>query len=96
MFHRLISTALRVSGLLALAAVTPAFSQEAGVGVPDKTRHQLEAAFATYLDALNRHDGKAMVALYAPGAVAINARGMVRGDSQETPNESRSSRRRGI
>ena len=47
-----------------LAITTPAFGQNAAEA---KLRSEIEAVFTAWLDALNKHDGRAASAFFAPG-----------------------------
>jgi uncharacterized protein (TIGR02246 family) len=74
-----------LSFLLALAIAPPAVAQNAAS--PEAGLHaQIEAVFNAWLDALNRHDGRAAAAFFLPGAPAINPGGMVPGDSPDYVN----------
>jgi uncharacterized protein (TIGR02246 family) len=70
---------------LAAAAAAPAFAQAPGAADP-KLRAEIEAVFTGWLEALNKADGRAAAAFFAPGAPAINPGGVVRGDSQDYVN----------
>jgi uncharacterized protein (TIGR02246 family) len=73
-----------LSFLVALAMTTPGLAQNAG---PDaKLRSEIEAVFTAWLGALNKHDGRAAAAFFAPGAPAINPAGLVAGDSPDYVN----------
>src|SRR4051794_10193633 len=68
---------LMIMPLLALAFTTPAFSQQTNA-VDQQTRQKAEAIVMQYVDALNKGDGQAYGALYAPNAIDINPFGKYR------------------
>jgi hypothetical protein len=75
MWHRFALTLYLVG-----AIVAPALGQAAGTAAEQKLRQEIEAVFTSWLDALNRGDGKAAAAFFAPDAPTINPAGVVRGD----------------
>jgi uncharacterized protein (TIGR02246 family) len=80
--------------LFVTAAMTaPAFAQNAGSADP-RLRSEIEAVFTAWLDALNKHDGRAAAAFFAPSAPAINPSGLVLADGPDYVNrvEQQSSR----
>jgi uncharacterized protein (TIGR02246 family) len=81
MWHRLALTLY-----LAGAVASPVFGQAAGSPAEPKLRLEIESVFTNWLDALNRGDGKAAAAFFAPGAQAINPAGVVAGNSQDYVN----------
>jgi uncharacterized protein (TIGR02246 family) len=82
----------------AIAALpfAPAFAQAAGTTAEQKLRQEIEAVFTGWLEALNKADGKAAAAFFAPGAPAINPAGLVRGDSQDYANRVEQQRQRNV
>jgi ketosteroid isomerase-like protein len=80
MWHR-----LALTFLVALAMAGSALAQSAG-SADAKLRSEIEAVFTAWLGALNKHDGRAASAFFAPGAPAINPAGLVAGDSQDYVN----------
>jgi ketosteroid isomerase-like protein len=75
MWHRFALTLYLVG-----AIVAPAFGQAAA---EQKLHQEIEAVFTSWLDALNKGDGKAAATFFVPGAPAINPGGVVGGDSQD-------------
>jgi uncharacterized protein (TIGR02246 family) len=90
MWHRFALTLYLVG-----AIVAPAFGQAAGTAVEQKLRQEIEGVFTGWLEALNKGDGKAAAAFFAPDAPAINPAGVVRGDSQDYVNRIEQQRQRG-
>jgi uncharacterized protein (TIGR02246 family) len=83
MWHRFVRTICLACAIAAAAA--PASAQ--APGAPEqKARAEIEAVFTAWLEALNKDDGRAAAAFFAPGAPAINPSGVVRGDSQDYAN----------
>jgi ketosteroid isomerase-like protein len=73
-----------------------ALAQATGTGAEPKVRAEIEAVFTGWLEALNKADGKAAAAFFAPGAPAINLAGLVRGDSQDYVNRVEQQRQRNV
>ena len=76
------------------AIAAPAFGQAASASVEQKLRQEIEGVFTSWLDALNKADGKAAAAFFAPGAFAINPAGAVLADSQDYVNRVEQQRQR--
>jgi len=74
-----------LSLIIAVAITKPALPQNAG-SADAQLRSEIEAVFTAWLNALNKHDGRAASAFFAPGAPAINPAGLVRGDSPDYLN----------
>ena len=68
---------LTIMPVLAFAFATPAFSQQTNA-VDAQTRQKAEALVMQYVDALNKGDGRAYGALYAPNPIDINPFGKYR------------------
>jgi uncharacterized protein (TIGR02246 family) len=68
-----------------VAIAAPALAQDEGAA-EQKQRSEIESVFNAWLDALNKHDGRAAAAFFAPGAPAINPSGLVLADSQDYVN----------
>jgi ketosteroid isomerase-like protein len=68
--------------VLAVAAAVPAIAQPAGAD--QKLQQEIEAVFNAWLDAINRGDGKAANAFFAPNAPAINPTGLVHSGPEYT------------
>jgi ketosteroid isomerase-like protein len=64
----------------------PAFGQQGSASLEEKFRQEIETVFMSWLDALNRGDGRAVAAYYLPGAPAINPAGVVRADTRDYVN----------
>jgi uncharacterized protein (TIGR02246 family) len=78
MWHRLTLFVYLVGVITA-----PAFGQATS---EQKLRQEIETVFTEWLAAFNKGDGKAAAAFFAPDAPAINAGGVVRGESQDYIN----------
>jgi hypothetical protein len=78
-----------------LAITNPAPAQNAG-SADGQLRSEIEAAFTAWLNVLNKHDGRAASAFFAPGAPAINPAGLVPGDSQDYVNRIELQGQRGV
>jgi ketosteroid isomerase-like protein len=78
----------RLALMLYLAGVvaTPVFGQATGSPIEQKLRLEIEGVFTSWLDTLNRGDGKAAAAFFAPGAPALNPAGVFAGNSQDYVN----------
>jgi uncharacterized protein (TIGR02246 family) len=60
--------------VLAIGLALPAFAQQTNA-VDQQTRQAVEAIVAKYVDAMNKGDGQALAALYAPNPIIITPRG---------------------
>ena len=70
-----------VMPLLAIALTRPVWAQPTNT-VDQQTRQQVEALVASYLSAVNKGDGQALVALYAPNFIRIDSSGKRTADAE--------------
>jgi uncharacterized protein (TIGR02246 family) len=72
---------LRLVGLATFAVVlaVPAVAQQKDAAAQQRSRQQIEAFTAKWIEAFNKGDGKAIAAMYSPDNIAINRLGMITG-----------------